>query len=117
MLTDTLIKGTTAVSFVRRTPLGGRSKFVPSGDTPANERKVEVSHEVTATRRVNTLEKVSLTRPNPANAALLEELSVALVIKRPASATEAEIQLLVNQLYTPSGGIPGHVTKLYNQES
>lgn len=113
MFTDTISTGTTVVPYIRRTPRGTRTVFVPTGDTPQNERRIEIGHEVTAARRVNTLVKIALVRPNPVTD-VLEEGSVQVKLVHPASFTEAEVQLLVD--HSVKFLIPGNVTKLYNQE-
>lgn len=113
MFNDTIVTGTTSVTYTRRAPRGTRSQFVPVGDTPSNERRMELAHEVTSARRVNTLVKVSLTRPNPSTL-VLEEGSVQLKLVHPASFTEAECQLLADHLVKFL--VSGNVTKLYNQE-
>jgi hypothetical protein len=113
MFTDTIATGTTPVTYVRRSPRGNRACFVPTGDTPQNERRIEIGHEVTAARRVNTLVKVALTRPNPITD-VLEEGSVQVKIVHPASFTEAEVQLLADHFV--KFATAANVTKLYNQE-
>lgn len=113
MYTDTIIVGTIPVTYTRRSPKGARSVFVPSGDTPSNERRLEIGHEVTAAKRVNSLEKFALIRPHPVTG-VLEELSIQVKYTRPASATEAEMQLLAD--HVKSFGTIANVTKIYNQE-
>lgn len=113
MFTDTITVGTTPVTFTRRNPNGARSVFVPSGDIPQDERKLEIAHEVTAARRVNSLVKVSRTRINPTTE-VMEEVSFAVKITHPASFTEAEVQLIRDHAVTFLTA--GNVTKLFNQE-
>jgi hypothetical protein len=112
MLSDTIVTGTTAVTYTRRSPKGTRSVFVPTGDIPSNERRIEVAHEVTAAKRVNSMVKVAL---NLANVNLIvEECSATVKIAHPASFTEAQVQLLVDHLVKFLTA--GNVTKLFNQE-
>lgn len=113
MFTDTITTGTTSVAYVRRAPRGNRAVFVPSGDTPANERRLEIAHEVSAAKRVSSLVKFALTRPNPVTN-VLEEGSVQVKLVHPASFTEAECQLLVDHFV--KFGIAANVTKVFNQE-
>lgn len=93
MFTDTIVVGTISVTYTRRSDKGTRSVFVPAGDTPANERRIELAHEVTASKRVNSLEKFAITRPHPITG-VLEEASVQVKVVRPASFTDTEMQLL-----------------------
>lgn len=93
MFTDTITVGTVPVTYTRRSDKGTRSVFVPAGDTPSNERRLELAHEVTASKRVNSLEKIAITRPHPTSG-VLEEASVQVKVVRPASFTDAEMQLL-----------------------
>lgn len=113
MFTDTIALGTTPVTYVSRAPSGGRSIRVPSGDTPANERRLEIASENNAANRVSSMVKVAVRRPHPVTA-VSEEASVTVKIVRPASFTEAEIQLAVDHLKTMLSA--ANVTKLYNRE-
>jgi hypothetical protein len=113
MFTDTLALGTTPVTYVRRSPRGNRSVFVPSGDTPQNERRLEMAHEVSAAKRVSSLNKVALVRPNSVTN-VLEEGSIQIKLVHPASFTEAEVQLLADHGKTLLS--VANVTKTYNQE-
>lgn len=113
MFTDTITVGTTPVSFIRRTMRGLRSVFVPSGDTPSNERRVEIGHEASAAKRVSSLVKFALVRPNPVSN-VLEEASIQTKFVHPASFTEAEMQVLADQ--NAKFWTPANTTKVYNQE-
>lgn len=113
MFNDTIVTGTTPITYTRRSPKGVRSVFVPAGDTPTNERKVEIAHEVTTTKRVNSLVKIAITRPNPVSS-VLEELSVQFKIVRPGSATDTEMQLIRDHLVTFATST--NFAKLLNQE-
>jgi hypothetical protein len=93
MFNDTITIGTTPVTYTKRAPRGTRSVYVPAGDTPTNERRVELGHEVTTTKRVNSLVKRALVRPNPLTD-VLEEGSIQIKIVRPGSFTDAEMQLM-----------------------
>lgn len=115
MFTDTIATGTTSVTYTRRSPNGSnRSRFVPVGDTPANERRIEIAHEVSAAKRVSTLVKIALSRPHPVTS-VAEEASVQVKVVHPASFTEAEVQLIVDHFV--KFATAANVTKLYNQES
>lgn len=114
MFTDTIALGTTSVTYTRRTRKGLRDVFVPVGDTPDNERRIELGHEVTASRRVNSLVKIAKVRPNPSNTTVSEEGSIQIKIVHPASFTEAEVQLLADHAKTFLS--VANVTKIYNQE-
>lgn len=113
MFTDTITTGTTSVTYTRRAPRGNRAVFVPSGDTPSNERRLEISHEVTAAKRVNSLVKFAIVAPHPVTN-VLEEGSIQCKIVHPASFTEAQVQLYCDHLvkFLTSG----NVTKVFNQE-
>lgn len=113
MFTDTIATGTTSVTYTRRSPRGNRAVFVPSGDIPSNERRLEIAHEVSAARRVNSLVKFALNRAHPTTG-VLEEGSVQVKLVHPASFTEAEVQLLAD--HTVKFLLAANVTKLFNQE-
>lgn len=113
MFNDTIALGTTPVTYTKRSPRGTRSVFVPTGDTPSNERRLEIDHEVTSAKRVNSLVKTALVRAHPVTS-VLEEIGIQITIKRPASASEAEVQLIGDHLKTMLS--PGNITKLFNQE-
>jgi hypothetical protein len=83
------------------------------GDTPANERRKEIGHEVSAAKRVSTLSKTAIVRPHPVTS-VPEEAYVLTKIVHPASFTEAEVQTLVDQ--EVKFLVAGNVTKLFNQE-
>lgn len=113
MFTDTINLGTTPITYTRRTRRGNRAVFVPTGDVPANERRLEIAHEVSAARRVNSLAKVALTASHPVTN-VLEEGSIQIKITHPASFTEAQVQLLADHAKTMLAS--ANVTKLFNQE-
>jgi hypothetical protein len=113
MFNDTITTGTTAVTFTKRTSAGTRTIWVPVGDTPANERRLEVGHEVSAAKRVSSLVKVAIVRPHPVTS-VAEECSLQCKIVHPASFTEAEVQTVVDQ--GVKFLIAANVTKIYNQE-
>lgn len=113
MFTDTIALGTTPVTYTRRAPRGNRSVFVPSGDIPSNERRLEIAHETSAARRVNSLVKVALMLQNPTTS-VMEECSIQIKYTHPASFPEATVQLLANHGATML--LPANVTKVYNQE-
>jgi len=115
MFTDTITMGTTPVTYVRRTPRGNRSSFVPSGDTPSDERRLEIAHEVTAARKVNSLAKCSRTRNDPGSTVSKpEEICAQLTLKRPPSCTLAEYLAVADHLI--SWATTANLTKMYNQE-
>lgn len=103
---------TTSVTFARRTPKGVRAQFVPVGDIPVTERKLEIAHEQTASKRVNTLVKVSKQRD--ASGVNLGEASAQFKLVRPGTATLAETILLITTL---CGFLlaEGAIEELYNQ--
>lgn len=113
MFTDTIVIGTVPITYTRRTPKGTRSVFVPVGDTPSNERRLEIAHESTASKRVNSLAKVAQVAPHPVTN-VLEEGSIQIKIVRPASFTEAQVQLLAD--HAAKFLVSGNVTKMFNQE-
>lgn len=113
MFADTIATGTTSVTYTRRAPRGTRTVFVPVGDTPDNERKLEVAHEVASSKRVSSLVKFGKIRAHPVTN-VLEEASVQVKIVHPASYTEAEVQLIAD--HAVKFLTPANVTKLFNQE-
>lgn len=113
MFTDTITTGTVSVTYTRRSNKGTRSVFVPSGDTPVNERKQEIAHEVTAAKRTNSLVKFAITYQNPITG-VLEEVSFNGTWKRPASATEAQVQLVTDHFV--KFATAANVTKIFNIE-
>lgn len=113
MFNDTIVIGTTPITYTRRAPKGVRSVFVPAGDTPTNERKMEIAHEVTSTKRVNSLAKVALTRPNPVTT-VLEEGSIQVKLVRPGSFTDTEMQLMRDHVVSFLSST--NFAKLLNQE-
>lgn len=116
MLSDNQVLGTIAVTFVRRTPTGTRSNFVPSGDTPIAERKLVVSHEVLKSGSVNTLYSLSHVKINPASVSgETKPISVQVKISHPSFATAADVALVVDQVKT--GLTTTVIGQLFNQES
>lgn len=103
------------VTFTRRSPRGNRSVFVPSGDTPSDERRIEIGHEVTSAKRVNSLVKFATIAPNPITN-VLEEGSVQVKIVHPASFTATQVAELVHSavVFAADGA---RVTKIFNQEA
>jgi len=112
--TITLPWDTINQTFTRRSPKGNRSVFVISGDSPSDERRVEIAHEVTSGRRVNSLVKFARSRPNPTTN-LVEEASVQVKIVHPATFTDADMGRL-NELCVGFLSSSGFFAKLYNQE-
>jgi hypothetical protein len=116
MLTDTQTLGTTTVTFTRRVAAGQTSQFVPSGDTPANERKLRVGHEVTKSGTVNTLYAVShvkLDAASPTGATALASVQVKII--RPRFVSAADMSLIVDQVKT--GLTTTVINALLNQEA
>lgn len=113
MFTDTIITGTTSVTYVRRAPRGNRAVFVPSGDTPDNERKIEIAHEVAASKRVNSLVKFARMRPHPVTA-VPEEISIQVKIVHPSSATQMEVDAIRDHVVVFMTNT--NVAKIFNQE-
>jgi hypothetical protein len=113
MFADTIATGTTSVTYTKRAPRGARSVYVPVGDTPDSERRLELAHEVTSAKRVNSLVKFAKIRPNPITN-VLEEGSIQVKIVHPASFTEAEVQLYVD--HCVKFLTAANVTKIFNQE-
>lgn len=113
MFTDTITTGTIPVTYTKRAPKGARNTWVPSGDLPSNERRMEIGHEVTAAKRVSSLVKFALVRPHPTTG-ILEEASVRIITTRPASFTNAEMELINNHANLFHTG--ANFTKVLNQE-
>lgn len=115
MLSDTISLGTVVVSFVRRAYSGLKSQFVPTGDTPANERKLTVGHEKLKSGGVKTLFGVSHVILDPGSpVGATQVITVNLTISRPKFATATQVKLAVDQAVT--GLTPAMVDKLFNQE-
>lgn len=117
MFNDTIVldNGLAAnITFVRRNPRGTRQVFVPSGDTPSDEKRIEIGHEVTSAKRVNTLVKFGWVKANPVTN-VLEEASIQIKIVHPASTTLEDVQMLS---HFASNFISDNstVAKLFNQE-
>lgn len=115
MFTDTITTGTIAVVYTRRgTSNSNRIVRVPVGDTPSNERKMEIAHEVTAAKRVNSLVKFSLTLIDGVTGKT-DVVNLSCKLDRTANITEAQVQLVYDHLV--KFAIPANVTKIYNQEA
>lgn len=116
MFTDTISTGTIAVVYTRRGSSNtSRILRVPVGDTPANERRMEIAHEVTAAKRVNSMVKFGLTIID-AVTGKTDTADFTCKLSRTANITEAQVQLIVDHL-VKFAGVPANVTKIYNQEA
>lgn len=117
MLNDTLSIGTTPISYVRQKHAmpGQRARWSPAGDVLTNERFVEVAHETTKSKRLNSLVKVGLNRENPTVPGQVEEISVQIKVSAPASATNAEVELIRDHAVSLLSAAT--LTKILNGES
>jgi len=98
MLNDTQTLGTIPVNYIRRASSGTLSNFVPSGDTPSNERKLRVGHEVAKSQTVNSLYAVSHLKSDPANpAAPAKPAAVQVKIIRPGFVSATDMKLIIDE--------------------
>lgn len=115
MFNDTITTGTTAVSYTRRGSSNtNRIMRVPVGDPPSNERSMELAHEVTSAKRVNSMVKFGITVIDPVTGKT-DTVSLTGKLSRTPNITEAQVQLVVDHFV--KFAIPANVTKLYNQEA
>jgi hypothetical protein len=75
---------------------------------------MELAHEVTAAKRVNSMVKFGLTKIDPVTGKV-DTVNGTLKLDRTPNITEAEYQLIVDHLV--KFAIPANVTKIYNQEA
>lgn len=117
MFNDTIVLNNSvpaAVTFTKRSPRGSRNVWVPSGDLPSSERRIEIGHEVTSAKRVNSLVKIAKVTTHPVTN-VLEEHSYQVKIVHPASATLADVKDL-NAFVCSFFGTAANVEKVFNQE-
>lgn len=115
MFPDTITVGTVPVTYTRRGSSNtSRILRVPVGDPPANERKMELAHEVTAAKRVNSMVKFGITTIDPVTGKV-DTVEGTMKISRTANITEAQVKLVADHMVTFLS--PSNVTKIYNQEA